>query len=72
MKLKPLALVCATAFAACSLDPVYQRPAAPIAGTWPSSAQDADAVAARHRMRLVGLQRDETLPARRVATTAPI
>ncbi|KVG29831.1 efflux transporter outer membrane subunit [Burkholderia diffusa] len=38
MKLKLLALVCATALAACSLDPVYQRPAAPIAGTWPSGA----------------------------------
>ncbi|KWH23919.1 efflux transporter outer membrane subunit [Burkholderia multivorans] len=36
MKLKLLALVCVAALAACSLDPVYQRPAAPIAGTWPS------------------------------------
>ncbi|WP_261545923.1 efflux transporter outer membrane subunit [Burkholderia multivorans] len=36
MKLKLLALVCVAALAACSLDPVYQRPAAPIAGTWPT------------------------------------
>ncbi|WP_175752437.1 efflux transporter outer membrane subunit [Burkholderia anthina] len=36
MKLKHLALVCVVALAACSLDPVYQRPAAPIAGAWPN------------------------------------
>ncbi|PFH20684.1 efflux transporter outer membrane subunit [Burkholderia sp. JKS000303] len=36
MKLKLMALVCVAALAACSLDPVYQRPAAPMAGAWPS------------------------------------
>ncbi|WP_322025585.1 efflux transporter outer membrane subunit [Burkholderia sp. BCC1977] len=38
MKLKLLALVCVAALGACSLDPVYQRPATPTAGAWPTGA----------------------------------
>ncbi|MEK6345896.1 MAG: efflux transporter outer membrane subunit [Burkholderia sp.] len=38
MKLKALSLLCAFALGACSLDPAYQRPAAPMAGAWPAGA----------------------------------
>ncbi|WP_321786150.1 efflux transporter outer membrane subunit [Burkholderia pyrrocinia] len=38
MKLKLLALVCVAALGACSLDPVYQRPAAPVATAWPTGS----------------------------------
>ncbi|KVQ43425.1 multidrug transporter [Burkholderia cepacia] len=38
MKLKLLALVCVTALGACSLDPVYHRPASPVANEWPTGA----------------------------------
>ncbi|CAG9237408.1 Outer membrane protein OprM [Burkholderia gladioli] len=41
MKLKLVSLLCALAFGACSLDPAYQRPAAPIAGAWPTGAADS-------------------------------
>lgn len=38
MKLKLLAVMCAVALSACSLDPVYQRPAAPVDPAWPTGA----------------------------------
>ena len=38
MKLKLVSLLCALALGACSLDPAYQRPTAPMAGTWPTGA----------------------------------
>ncbi|MBN3727815.1 efflux transporter outer membrane subunit [Burkholderia sp. Ac-20379] len=38
MKLKLVSLLCALALGACSLDPAYQRPAAPMAGAWPTGA----------------------------------
>ncbi|AWV02203.1 multidrug transporter [Burkholderia sp. JP2-270] len=40
MKLKLLALVCVAALGACSLDPVYRQPVAPIASTWTVGAAD--------------------------------
>ncbi|MEX3844769.1 efflux transporter outer membrane subunit [Paraburkholderia sp. BR10882] len=47
MKLKLLSVLCAAALSACSLDPVYQRPAAPVATAWPTgAAYDAGASAA--------------------------
>ncbi|AOK20078.1 multidrug transporter [Burkholderia cepacia] len=36
MKVKILALICMAALGACSLDPVYQRPAAPVENSWPT------------------------------------
>ncbi|MFT4067721.1 efflux transporter outer membrane subunit [Paraburkholderia sp.] len=36
MKLKLLSLLCAAAMCACSFDPVYQRPSAPVDATWPT------------------------------------
>lgn len=38
MKLKLLSVLCAVALSACSLDPAYQRPAAPIDSAWPTGA----------------------------------
>jgi outer membrane protein, multidrug efflux system len=38
MKLKLLSVLCAAALCACSLDPVYQRPASPAATAWPTGA----------------------------------
>ncbi|WP_321913376.1 efflux transporter outer membrane subunit [Paraburkholderia sp. J11-2] len=47
MKLKLLSVLCAAVLSACSLDPVYQRPAAPVATAWPTgAAYDAGASAA--------------------------
>ncbi|WP_322041006.1 efflux transporter outer membrane subunit [Burkholderia diffusa] len=50
MKLKVLALVCVVALGACSLDPVYQRPAAPVAGSWPTGAAYGTAAVATATM----------------------
>lgn len=36
MKRKLLAVLCAVALSACSLDPAYQRPAAPVSAAWPA------------------------------------
>ncbi|MEK6383668.1 MAG: efflux transporter outer membrane subunit [Paraburkholderia tropica] len=38
MKLKLLSVLCAVALSACSLDPAYQRPAAPVDSAWPTGA----------------------------------
>jgi len=38
MKVKLLAVLCAATLGACSLDPVYQRPAAPVDSTWPTGS----------------------------------
>ncbi|WP_321866873.1 efflux transporter outer membrane subunit [Paraburkholderia tropica] len=38
MKLKLLSALCAVALSACSLDPAYQRPAAPVDAAWPTGA----------------------------------
>ncbi|WP_430230855.1 efflux transporter outer membrane subunit [Paraburkholderia tropica] len=38
MKLKLLSALCAVALSACSLDPAYQRPAAPVDSAWPTGA----------------------------------
>ncbi|WP_321819705.1 MULTISPECIES: efflux transporter outer membrane subunit [unclassified Burkholderia] len=46
MKRKLLALMCVAALGACSLDPVYQRPAAPVASTWPAGAAYGTSAAA--------------------------
>ncbi|MFP4904790.1 TolC family protein, partial [Paraburkholderia sp. BR14261] len=46
MKLKLLSVLCAAALSACSLDPVYQRPAAPVATAWPTGAAYATGASA--------------------------
>ncbi|WP_321785209.1 efflux transporter outer membrane subunit [Paraburkholderia sp. J94] len=47
MKLKLLSVLCAVALSACSLDPAYQRPAAPVDSAWPTgTAYETSASAA--------------------------
>jgi multidrug efflux system outer membrane protein len=45
---KPLTLLTASLLGACSLMPAYQRPAAPVAAQWPTSAAFAPASPAAH------------------------
>ncbi|PAJ86087.1 efflux transporter outer membrane subunit [Burkholderia ubonensis] len=44
MKVKILALICMAALGACSLDPVYQRPVAPVENSWPTGLAYGGAV----------------------------
>ncbi|RAR50740.1 multidrug efflux system outer membrane protein [Paraburkholderia unamae] len=46
MKVKLLCALCAIALSACSLDPVYQRPASPVAAAWPTGEAYATSASA--------------------------